>query len=97
MDRDVKNPPIGTTPPVSTAPKAGVGFDESDLSIVYRHGNFASWDEMITWLKAHGTEDRELTDPKRLAMISALQQLSTSKVAFTKDPVHVIEELHARK
>ena len=60
-------------------------YTKSDLEVVFRRGEWSSWNEVIDWLKEHGEADNELTPGEVIAMKRDLEQLKQQGKQFTAD------------
>jgi hypothetical protein len=60
-------------------------YTKSDLEVVFRRGEWRSWNEVIDWLKEHGEADNELTPGEVIAMKRDLEQLKQQGKPFTAD------------
>jgi hypothetical protein len=66
-------------------------YEESDLEHVMRRKDWQNWDELISWLREEGDNDRRLTPGEVKHMVEDLTRLKEQKVPFTKD-AHAIYE-----
>ena len=67
-------------------------YDESDVEHVLRVRDWRSWDELISWLRAEGDDDNELTPGEVRHMVEDFQRLKERGVEFTTDPITVYNE-----
>jgi hypothetical protein len=61
-------------------------YEESDLEHVLRRREWRGWDELISWLREEGDDDRRLTPGEVKHMVEDLSRLKEKGVQFTNDP-----------
>lgn len=61
-------------------------YAQSDVAVVFRRGDWHSWDEAIGWLAEHGEADNELTPGEVIAMKEDFDKLKKQGKKFTNDP-----------
>jgi hypothetical protein len=60
-------------------------YEESDLEHVLRRRDWQNWDELISWLREEGDNDRRLTPGEVKHMVQDLNRLKEQGRPFTKD------------
>jgi hypothetical protein len=61
-------------------------YEETDLAHVLGRRDWRDWDELISWLREQGDNDRRLTPGEVKHMVEDLSRLKEQGVPFTKDP-----------
>lgn len=61
-------------------------YELSDMEVVYRRGQWHSWDDVIHWLETEGEKDNELTPGEVIAMTEDLRHVRDAGVPFTNEP-----------
>jgi hypothetical protein len=61
-------------------------YQRSDVEVVFRRGDWHSWDEVIDWLGDRGEADNELTPGEVIAMKEDFENLKKQGEKFTNDP-----------
>ncbi|RJQ52315.1 MAG: hypothetical protein C4521_10600 [Actinobacteria bacterium] len=74
-------------------------YDESDMQVLFRRGQWQSWRQAIDWLESQGLDDNELTPGEVKHMLEDLQQLERENVSFSSDPMqaHSLAKQHRKK
>lgn len=72
-------------------------YTESDVEVVYRRGQWRSWDDVIRWLETKGEQDNELTPGEVIAMVEDFRRLNQSGVPFTNDPHRAFQLAHEHR
>jgi hypothetical protein len=69
----------------------GEGYRKSDMEVVYRRGNWRSWDDIITWLQREGADDSELVGAEVEKMIEDIRHVREQHKEFVNDPAKAYE------
>ncbi len=69
-------------------------YQPSDMELVYRRGDWHSWQDEIKWLEQFGEHDRRLTPGETIAMVEDLRSLQQAGAPFTKDPDRAYQMAH---
>jgi hypothetical protein len=70
-------------------------YEESDLQHVLRRQEWKNWDEVISWLREEGDNDRRLTPGEVKHMVQDLSRVKEQGEPFTKDAHQIFEKARA--
>lgn len=71
-------------------------YTESDVEQALRKAQPQSWDELLSWLRERGDEDRRLTPGEVKNMVADFERLKASGKPFTADPHQLYSEARAQ-
>lgn len=61
-------------------------YDESDVEVVYRRGDWHGWGQMRRWVERQGEQDNELTPGEVHHLGEDILCLQDENVGFVDDP-----------
>jgi hypothetical protein len=67
-----------------------MNYDESDIQVVYRRGEWHSWKDIVNWLERGLSQDsqadNELSAAESQQLLQDFRQLDQRHEKFTQDP-----------
>lgn len=76
-----------------TGKKLYKDYDQSDVEVVYRRGDWQSWGPMRRWVEHHGEADNELTPGEVHHLGEDIKCAEDKGVAFPSDPGEAYQQL----
>jgi hypothetical protein len=70
-------------------------YTESDVEQALRKAQPGDWDQLLSWLRERGDEDRRLTPGEVKHMVQDFSRLKEQGKPFTPDPHQLYQEARA--
>jgi hypothetical protein len=78
-----------------------VNYDESDIEVVYRRGDWNNWTDIVRWLERGLSQDEqadnELSEAESRQLLEGFRRLDQRGEKFTSDPKTVYRKLQSVK
>ncbi|MEO3780550.1 hypothetical protein ABGB16_27820 [Micromonospora sp. B11E3] len=76
-------------------------YQQSDVEVVYRRGDWHSWHDIVRWLERGLSRDQqadnELSEVESRELLDGFRKLDQQATPFTTDPAHayrVLQSVH---